>query len=187
MKSLLRGCLCDNLKPSFLPRLNFNWCTFSRRITARWWRQWAKNQMLTNQNSRKSWCQIVRRTICSEEIALIVSFEKPPDSETNIQSLWKLFSEFTCPPWFTKIFHFKYFHVLFLLLSWSPTTLLEIDSNSGVFLHLFFCSRAFHFCSVKLRLDIQALITEQNYNWQTMLRVQILIAYFHKKVFDNQI
>ena len=43
-----RGCLCDNWKPSFLPHLIFNWRTFSRRVTARWWRQWAKNQVLTN-------------------------------------------------------------------------------------------------------------------------------------------
>ena len=26
---ILRGCICDNLKPSFLPRLLFSWCTFS--------------------------------------------------------------------------------------------------------------------------------------------------------------
>ena len=45
-------CLCDNWKPSSLHDLVFNWRTFSRRITARWWRQWAKNQVLTNQNSR---------------------------------------------------------------------------------------------------------------------------------------
>ena len=44
-KSTTRGCLCDNWKPSFLPRLIFNWRTFSRRVTARWWRQWAKNQI----------------------------------------------------------------------------------------------------------------------------------------------
>ena len=27
---------CDNWKPSFLPRLIFNWRRFSRRVTARW-------------------------------------------------------------------------------------------------------------------------------------------------------
>ena len=36
----------DNLKSSFLPRLIFIWRTFSRRVTARWWRQWDKNQVL---------------------------------------------------------------------------------------------------------------------------------------------
>ena len=59
----IRGCLCDIWKPSFLPLLIFDWCTFSRRVTARWWRQWVKNQVLTNQNSRNRWCLIVRRII----------------------------------------------------------------------------------------------------------------------------
>ena len=58
-----RGCLPSNWKPSFLPLLIFNWRTFSRWVTAHWWRQWAKNQVLSNQNSRNRWCQIVRRTI----------------------------------------------------------------------------------------------------------------------------
>ena len=40
---ILRGCICDNLKPSFLPRLLFSWCTFSRRVTARCSRGSAKN------------------------------------------------------------------------------------------------------------------------------------------------
>ena len=35
-----------------------------RGVTARWWRQWAKNQKLTNQNSRSRWCNIVRGTVC---------------------------------------------------------------------------------------------------------------------------
>ena len=63
-KITLWGCLCDNWKTSYFPRIIFNGRTFSRRITARWSRGWAKNQMSTNQNSRNSWCQIVRRTIC---------------------------------------------------------------------------------------------------------------------------
>ena len=33
-----------NWKLSFLHRLTFNWCTSWRRVAARWWRQWAKNQ-----------------------------------------------------------------------------------------------------------------------------------------------
>ena len=53
-----RGRLCD----SFLPLPILDWRTFSRRITARWWRQWAKSQVWTNQNSRNRWCLIVRRT-----------------------------------------------------------------------------------------------------------------------------
>ena len=59
-----RGCLCDNWKPSFLPLLILDWCTFWRRVTARWWRQSAKSQVSTNQNSRNRWRFIVRRTIC---------------------------------------------------------------------------------------------------------------------------
>ena len=51
-------------KPSFLYRLIFNWRTFSRRVTARWWRQWVKNQVRTDQNSRNRWCKTARRTIC---------------------------------------------------------------------------------------------------------------------------
>ena len=43
--------------------LAFDWRTFSRQVTARWWRQSAKNQVSTNQNSRNRWCLIVRRTI----------------------------------------------------------------------------------------------------------------------------
>ena len=61
-----RGCLCDNWKPSFLPLLILDWRTFSRRVTALWWRQWAENQVSTNQNSRNRWwCLIVKRTICT--------------------------------------------------------------------------------------------------------------------------
>ena len=67
-----RGCVCDNWKPSFLPRLTFNWRTFSRRVTVRWWHQWAKNQVSNNQNSRNRWCQIVRGTICIALISLLV-------------------------------------------------------------------------------------------------------------------
>ena len=63
-----RGCVCGSRKPSFVPHLIFNWCTFSRRITARWSRGWAKNQVLTNQNSRNSWCQIVRELYVTEHL-----------------------------------------------------------------------------------------------------------------------
>ena len=31
-------CLCDNWKPSLLHLLIFDWRTFSRRVTARWWK-----------------------------------------------------------------------------------------------------------------------------------------------------
>ena len=41
-------CLCDNWKSSFLPFLYFDWRTFSRRVTARWWRHSANNQVSTN-------------------------------------------------------------------------------------------------------------------------------------------
>ena len=58
------GCLCDSWKPSFLPLLIFDWRTFSRQVTARWWRQSAKDEVSTNQNSRNRWYLIVRRTIC---------------------------------------------------------------------------------------------------------------------------
>ena len=54
----------DEDVPIGLPLLILDWCTFSRQVTARWWRQWAKNQVSTNQNSRHRWCFIVRRTVC---------------------------------------------------------------------------------------------------------------------------
>ena len=59
VRFLLRRCLCDNWKSSFLPLLVFDWCTFSRWVTACWWCPWAKNQVLNNQNSRNRWRQIV--------------------------------------------------------------------------------------------------------------------------------
>ena len=68
---VVRGCLCDNCTPSFLPLLIFGWRTFSRRVTARWWRQSAKNQVSTNQNSRNRWCLIARRTICDIKFDII--------------------------------------------------------------------------------------------------------------------
>ena len=56
---ILGGSLCDNWKPSFLSLVIFDWRTFSRWVAAPWWCQWAKNQALTYQNSRKRWCQVV--------------------------------------------------------------------------------------------------------------------------------
>ena len=60
-----RGCLCNKLISSFLSHLLFNWCTFSRRVTARcrWWRQWEKIQVWVNQNSGNNWYQIVTWTL----------------------------------------------------------------------------------------------------------------------------
>ena len=57
------GCLCDNWKRSFLSLLIFDWRTFSRQVTARWWCHSANSQLPTNQNSRNRRCLIVRRTI----------------------------------------------------------------------------------------------------------------------------
>ena len=59
-----RGCFCDNWKPNFLLRLTFNGRTFSRWVTERWWHQWAKILVSTNQNLRNRWRQIVRDTVC---------------------------------------------------------------------------------------------------------------------------
>ena len=56
---ILGGSLCDSWKPSFLSLVIFDWRTFSRWVAAPWWCQWAKNQALTYQNSRKRWCQVV--------------------------------------------------------------------------------------------------------------------------------
>ena len=64
MQMSFRGCLCIKLISSFIPYLSFNWSTFLRRVTARWWRHWAKIQVWTSQNSRNNWYQIVTRTVC---------------------------------------------------------------------------------------------------------------------------
>ena len=46
------------------PLFVFFWKSpFLRQVKAHWWRQWAKNKMSANQNSRNRWCQIVRWTI----------------------------------------------------------------------------------------------------------------------------
>ena len=60
---LYRSSLCNKLISSFLSHLPFNWRTFSRRVTACWWRQSAKIQVWTNQNSRNNWYQIITRTV----------------------------------------------------------------------------------------------------------------------------
>ena len=73
-EKLPRGCVCDNWKPSFLSRRIFNWPTFPRRVTVRWSRGWAKNQVSTNRNSGKSLCQIVRGTISQAFLSLVMSF-----------------------------------------------------------------------------------------------------------------
>ena len=69
-----RGCLCDNWQPSFLLLLILDWRTFSRRVTTRWWRQWAKTQVPTNQNWRNRWCLIVRPTMCILEPTRALKF-----------------------------------------------------------------------------------------------------------------
>ena len=80
------GCLCDNWKPSFLPCLKFNRCTFSRRVTGRWSRGWARNQVTTNQNLRNSWGQIARRTICNYPISHF--FGDAPVNKLDNYRLW---------------------------------------------------------------------------------------------------
>ena len=47
------GCLCDNWKPRFLPLLIFNWRILSRRVTALWWRQWAKKSSVNQSELEK--------------------------------------------------------------------------------------------------------------------------------------
>ena len=79
----MRGCVCDNWKPSLLPRLIFSWRTFTRRITAPLVTGgWAKYQVLTNQNSRNSWCQIVRGTMLQNTSGCC--FWKKMDAEDEI-------------------------------------------------------------------------------------------------------
>ena len=49
LKDFLRlkgwGCLCDNWKPSFLPRLIFNWCTFPNTAVT-----WMRKKSSVNQS-----------------------------------------------------------------------------------------------------------------------------------------
>ena len=88
------GCFSDNWKPSFLPRLIFNWRSFSRRVTVRWWRQWAKIQVLTNQNSRNRWYQIVRGTVWVLRMCDTYRVLKKIDTAT----FWKRLEVFTNSP-----------------------------------------------------------------------------------------
>ena len=82
-----RGCLCDNWKASFLPRLIFNWRTFSRRVTARWSCGWGKNQVKTNQNSRNCWSLIARQTICKRAFRKFVFID---EFLLSISSCWQI-------------------------------------------------------------------------------------------------
>ena len=59
-----RVCVCDSWKARFLPRFIFNWSTFSRWVTARWWCQWPKNLVWTNQNSENRWCYMLIKVGC---------------------------------------------------------------------------------------------------------------------------
>ena len=58
----IRSCLFNKLISNFLSHLLFIWRTFSRQVTVRWPRGWAKNQVCVNENSRNNWHQIVTRT-----------------------------------------------------------------------------------------------------------------------------
>ena len=71
-------CLFNKLISNFLPHLIFSWRTFSRLVSAcwwRWWRGWAKNQLWANHNSRNNWYQIARRTVCWHD-DFLVSFTR---------------------------------------------------------------------------------------------------------------
>ena len=57
------GCLCDNWKPRFCLFLDLTGVHFRGELQHFGDVSEQKNQVLTNQNSRNSWCQIVRRTI----------------------------------------------------------------------------------------------------------------------------
>ena len=50
--------------PAFCLALSLAGVHFQDKFQHIWSRGWAKTQLLTNQNSRNSWCQIVRGTIC---------------------------------------------------------------------------------------------------------------------------
>ena len=79
-------CPCNKLISSFLPHLSFKWRTFSRRVTARWWRQWAKIQLWTNQNSRNNWYQIVTQTAFKDSI---FAQQFMPPRQQRVEKDWK--------------------------------------------------------------------------------------------------
>ena len=81
MQISFRGCLCNELISSFMPHLSFNCSTFSRRVTARWWRHWAKIQLWTNQNSRNNWYQIVTKTVCFVTFFKFLHVRRPKMSQ----------------------------------------------------------------------------------------------------------
>ena len=84
-------------KPSFLPFLIFDWRTFSRRVTACWWSQSAKNQVSTNQNWRNRWCHIASRTICyvrcDYKYVVVITHAKLQINIWMFGSGWKLQAE----------------------------------------------------------------------------------------------
>ena len=75
VRATLWECLCDKWKPNFcfLSVLIFEWRKFLRQVTAPWWHQWAKDQLLTDQNSRNRWCQMLRPTICYPNVTRAVT------------------------------------------------------------------------------------------------------------------
>ena len=80
IKDDTRGYLCDNCIPSFLHLLIINWRTFSRRVTARWWHQSAKNQQKISvdqselETSVVSHCQMYCRLIWNLKQGLTVKY-----------------------------------------------------------------------------------------------------------------
>ena len=89
-------CLWDILKRSSLPRLIFNWHTFSRWVTSRWWRQWAKNQVPTNEDSRNRWCHIVRHTICLTRLTRFSNQYYCTLSAKSVCTAWYLYRLIQC-------------------------------------------------------------------------------------------
>ena len=88
-------CFSDNWKYSFLLLHIFDRRTFSRRVTARWWRQSAKNQVSTNQNSRNRWCLIVRGTVWKDlNSTRFLSSERCFAILDNAWSFWLAFDMF---------------------------------------------------------------------------------------------
>ena len=111
------------------------------RVTASWWRQWAKNQIWTNQNSGNRWCQIARGTIC-ESKNWICSILLMPPSKTPPQVFIIIPQADRNCPFFSNNIFWRYFFLsrkkgeTIMELKKLPTLTRVLVTSFGKFYHL---------------------------------------------------
>ena len=119
--------LCDNWNVNFLPRFIFNWRTFSRRVSVCWWRQWAKNQVSTNQKTRNRWYQIVRQTKCVSTLFITNNHAlihlKWNENLVNIRKSQSIMTRIVCKTLFCFLCLYQLLQLLKTVLFWLEFTL----------------------------------------------------------------